>query len=212
MKSNNILNLIKSSGIVIPSILLKYYKELKLNEKELIFLSFLMQKGEKIVFDIELFNKELNFDIPQIMENVSSLSEKKLLNMSVEKNKQGMMMEYLDINMLYNKLLNFLLEEKEEKAESNIYEIIEKEFGRTISPIEYETIKGWLDSNIEEELIQEALKEAILNGVNNLKYIDKILYEWNKKGYKKPNDIKRKKDQKEEKVDLFDYDWLEDNE
>lgn len=212
MKSNNILNLIKSSGIVIPSILLKYYKELKLNEKELIFLSFLMQKGEKIVFDIELFNKKLNFDIPQIMENVSSLSEKKLLNMSVEKNKQGMMMEYLDINMLYNKLLNFLLEEKEEKAESNIYEIIEKEFGRTISPIEYETIKGWLDSNIEEELIQEALKEAILNGVNNLKYIDKILYEWNKKGYKKPNDIKRKKDQKEEKVDLFDYDWLEDNE
>ncbi len=212
MKSNNILNLIKSSGIIIPSILLKYYKELKLNEKELIFLSFLMQKGEKIVFDIELFNKELNFDIPQIMENVSSLSEKKLLNMSVEKNKQGMMMEYLDINMLYNKLLNFLLEEKEEKAESNIYEIIEKEFGRTISPIEYETIKGWLDSNIEEELIQEALKEAILNGVNNLKYIDKILYEWNKKGYKKPNDIKRKKDQKEEKVDLFDYDWLEDNE
>ena len=56
---------------------------------------------------------------------------------------------------------------------------------------------------------KEALKEAILNGVNNLKYIDRILYEWNKKGYKKPSDVVKKRQVKEEKIDLFDYDWLD---
>jgi len=47
-------------------------------------------------------------------------------------------------------------------------------------------------------LIKEALKEAVLNGVNNLKYIDKILYEWCKKGYKKAQDV-HKKTKKQEK-------------
>mgnify|MGYP002520477974 CR=1 FL=1 len=30
----------------------------------------------------------------------------------------------------------------------------------------------------------EALKEAIYNGVTSLKYIERILYDWRKKGYK----------------------------
>ena len=61
---------------------------------------------------------------------------------------------------------------------SNIFEIIEKEFGRTLSPIEFEIIKAWLDNDMSEELIREAIKEATFNGVSNLRYIDKILYEW----------------------------------
>ena len=36
-----------------------------------------------------------------------------------------------------------------------------------------------------KDLIKEALKEAILSGVPNFKYIDKIVYEWNKNGIKK---------------------------
>ena len=98
-----------------------------------------------------------------------------------------------------------------EKLEKNVYSTIEKEFGRTLSPIECETIKGWIDSNISSDLIKEALKEAVLNGVTNLKYIDKILYEWGKKGYTKASDIKKKNTKKEEEVKLFDYDWLDDN-
>ena len=49
-----------------------------------------------------------------------------------------------------------------------------------LSPMEYEIIKAWLDNDMSEELIKEALKEATFNGVSNLRYIDKILYEWGK--------------------------------
>ena len=94
---------------------------------------------------------------------------------------------------------------------SKIYNIIEAELGRTLSPIEYETIGEWLESNISEELIKEALKEAVLNGVGNLKYIDKILHEWTKKGYKKASDIKKRKKYEEIQEDLFDYDWLDED-
>ena len=95
---------------------------------------------------------------------------------------------------------------------SYIFSKIEEEFGRTLSPIEYETIKRWLDSNMKEELIVEALKEAVLNGVYNIKYIDKILYDWGKKGYINASDVKKKKEVSEEEVKVFSYDWLDDDE
>src|SRR5574344_2929982 len=170
MKTNQIIDLVKTNNIVIPNSLLKNYKKLNINEKELIFLSFLMNRGEKVLFDVENFSKELNWEIIEIMGIVSSLTDKKIITLVVEKNLT--VKEYLSLEELYMKLTNFLIVIEEPKSSlSNIYEVIEKEFGRTLSPIEYETIKGWLDSNLDEELIKAALKEAVLNGVNNLKYI-----------------------------------------
>ena len=159
------------------------------------------------------FSISTSLSIPEIMELIDSLTSKSIITMVTDKKETGMIREYLDISSLYDKIIVMILNESEteivNKDNSNIYDVIEKEFGRCLSPIEYETIKGWLDSNISEDLIKEALKEAILNGVNNLKYIDRILYEWNKKGYKKPSDVVKKIQVKEEKIDLFDYDWLD---
>lgn len=211
MKTNNILDIMKTNNIVIPSYLLKTYKKLNISEKELIFLSYLITFNDKILFDINKFSISTALSIPEIMELIDSLTSKSIITMVTDKKETGMIREYLDISSLYDKIIVMILNESEteSKETSTIYDVIEKEFGRCLSPIEYETIKGWLDSNISEDLIKEALKEAILNGVNNLKYIDRILYEWNKKGYKKPSDVVKKRQVKEEKIDLFDYDWLD---
>lgn len=216
MNTDIVYKLLIPQNINISKYLLKYKKELKISSDEVIFLSWIMNNGERIVFNIEKINNELYFDSNIIMLTIQSLIEKKLLEMKVIKNKDGIMNEYLDINLLYVKLVALIIDNKnsseKENSSSKIYEVIEKEFGRMLSPIEYETIKNWIDSNIDESLIKEALKEAVLNGVNNLKYIDKILYEWSKKGYKTSGDVKKRANYKEEKVDLFDYDWLDDNE
>ncbi len=211
MKTKNILDIMKTNNIVIPSYLLKTYKKLNISEKELIFLSYLITFNDKILFDINKFSISTSLSIPEIMELIDSLTSKNIITMVTDKKETGMIREYLDISSLYDKIIVMILNESEteSKETSTIYDVIEKEFGRCLSPIEYETIKGWLDSNISEDLIKEALKEAILNGVNNLKYIDRILYEWNKKGYKKPSDVVKKRQVKEEKIDLFDYDWLD---
>lgn len=80
--------------------------------------------------------------------------------------------------------------------------------------MEYEIINSWIDSGYSEELIIAALKEAVYNGVFKLNYIDKILYEWGKKGIKSIQDIEKEKtkfqSKKEEKKELYDYNWLED--
>ena len=211
MKTKNILDIMKTNNIVIPSYLLKTYKKLNISEKELIFLSYLITFNDKVLFDINKFSICTALSVPEIMELIDSLISKNIITMVTDKKETGMIREYLDISSLYDKIIVMILNESEteSKETSTIYDVIEKEFGRCLSPIEYETIKGWLDSNISEDLIKEALKEAILNGVNNLKYIDRILYEWNKKGYKKPSDVVKKRQVKEEKIDLFDNDWLD---
>lgn len=211
MKSKKLLDMLKTKSLVIPSSLLISYKELKLNEKELLFLSLLMSYENEICFDPVHFSKVLNFEVNDILEMMSSLTTKKYINVVV-KNINGKMKEYLDISYLYDRLISFTLEDTLEDTPSEIYSVMENELGRTLSPIEYEIISGWLNANIDESLIKEALKEAVLNGVGNLKYIDKILYEWTKKGYKKANDVRRKKKVKEEEIELFEYDWLDENE
>ena len=108
-----------------------------------------------------------------------------------------------DISNLYKKLAFQIINEPDNNSEekTNLYDNFEKEFGRTLSPMEYQLISGWLDSNYSEEIINCALKEAVFNGVSNLKYIDKILYEWSKKGITKKEDELYSDDE---------YDWLND--
>ena len=213
MKTSKLMNIIKTKDLVIPSILLKNYKNLEINEKELLFLAYLMSYENIISFNPSVFSDTLGFTQEEIIGIIGNLSTKNYINMVV-KQENGKMKEFLNIEELYNKLLVLTIDDEEQEAKeevsSKIYEVIEKELGRTLSPIEYETISGWLNQGISEELIKEALKEAVLNGVNNLKYIDKILYEWAKKGYKKASDV-RKKQKKEEVIEIFDYDWLDEN-
>ncbi|MBQ6546950.1 MAG: DnaD domain protein [Bacilli bacterium] len=211
MKTKRLLDVVKTSDLIIPSILLLNYKDLNISEKELIFLSLLMNVEGDIVFDPVYFSQRLGFDVNEIMEMISNLSTKNYVEIVVKKEDKKMK-EYISIDSFYEKLLLSTVEQDEVNIEnSTIYNTIEEEFGRTLSPIEYETISGWLNAKIDEGLIKEALKEAVLNGVNNLKYIDKILYEWTKKGYKKASDVKKRPKKEPEEIELFSYDWLDEN-
>ena len=77
----------------------------------------------------------------------------------------------------------------DDKNDNNdIYSKYEKELGRPLSPMESEIISKWLEE-YDEELIILALKEAIYNGTTNFRYIDRIIFEWHKKGIKTEKDI-----------------------
>ena len=58
---------------------------------------------------------------------------------------------------------------------------IERNFGRTIAPLEYDVIKSWVDNNISEELIVYATQIAVCNNACSVKYIDRILEDWQRK-------------------------------
>lgn len=66
-----------------------------------------------------------------------------------------------------------------EQEATNLYSIFEQEFARPLSPMEYETITGWIERDrYPEPLIVLALKEAVFAGKVNFRYIDRILLEW----------------------------------
>lgn len=224
MKGDKIVDILKSGNIVIPIYLLKNYKKLNIKLEEFIFLMYLYNKGNNRVFDPSLFSLEIGSDLEQIMSMVSVLTDKNYIKVEVRKNDKGLMEDVISLDDFYSKLSLLVVDEanKQDSKDSNVFDMIEKEFGRTLSPIEYEIIKAWLDSHISEELIKEALKEATFNGVSNLRYIDKILYEWGKKGIKSKKDVLENKKHRNEKIeekeskkidlDIMDWDWFDDEE
>lgn len=78
-----------------------------------------------------------------------------------------------------------------EQEERNLFSIFEKEFGRPLSPMELETISGWVDQDrYPDELILLALKEAVFAGKVHFRYIDRILLEWSRNRVRTAQDAK----------------------
>ena len=137
-----------------------------------------------------------NFGCKPEEREITDYISKGVINLEVNKNEKGKLEEKINLERFFEKLSLSLINEfnEEEPATKNIFSIIEQEFNRKLSPLECEVVKEWQDSNYSDELIKEAIKEASINGVSNLRYIDKILFEWDKQGIKVPSDIKKNKE------------------
>lgn len=205
--TGKVIDILKNGNISFPKMLLTNYKKLKITEKELIVLIYLIDDNE---FYPERIATDLNIKPIDVLTLVSSLSKKDIVKLESVTN-NNVCEEYVCLDELYNKLAISLMENETESKDTTLFDKFEKEFGRTLSPIEYEIIGAWIEGDFSEELILLALKEAIYNGVSNLRYIDKILYEWNKKGIKSKEDIEKEREKfskKDSKKEVFDYDWL----
>lgn len=223
MKSSKLIDIFKQGNMVIPLYFLQHYKDFKLNLEEFIFLMYLYNLGNKFIFDPGKFGNDLNIELMDVMNYVSVLTDKHFMRVEVLKNEKGLMEEVVILDEFYNKLSMITIDEVNNTSnseDSNVFEIIEKEFGRTLSPIEYEIIKAWLDSGFSEELIKEAIKEATMNNVSNLRYIDKILFEWSKAGIKTGQDVEKNRKKRNENrdkqdenidMDIIDYNWFDDD-
>lgn len=212
-----VINLIKNGNISLPKLLLLNYKDLKLTEQELILVIYLLNESD--IFNPKKISDDLKLELPIVLELISSLEDKGILEISVRKI-NNVREEFIDFKNLYSKLSFLVINEnlvkdEQNKERENLFDCFEKEFARTLSPVEYELINGWKEIGYTEELIILALKEAVFNGVTNLRYIDKILYEWKKKGINTKEDVEKNKtnfkNKKVEKKELIDYDWLNDS-
>lgn len=208
---DKVLELLKDGNIVIPKLFLNKYKELELEDKEFILLMYLMNYNSE--FNPKQIGLELGLQFKEVLELINNLCEKGFIEIEI-KTENKIKKEYLNLDKLYNKLAFLVINRRVEKEEpKNLFSTFEKEFGRTLSPIEYNQINAWKDDNFSEELIFAALKEAILNGVTSLRYIDKILYEWKRKGITKVEDTQKKnKFNQEKNVEVYECDWLNEDE
>ena len=214
MSNEVIYNIIKNKDYIIRPFLFKIIKENNLDINETLLLIYLTNQ-EHPELDLNLINQITSLDRNEIMASFSSLTVKGLISTNISKDGDRVS-EEISLDGIYKIAASNINKKVTKSAEKNIFELFEAEFGRPLSPMEYEFINAWINSGMNEDLIEEALKEATYNGVSNLRYIDKIIYEWTKKGYKTVEDVinnRFKREEKEDKKDnfFFEYNWLDEN-
>ena len=173
----------KCKKYVTNSIFIKKALSLKLTLEEFLMLTY-FDNDLNNYLNIELLSDNIGLSIEESYKVFNNLLSKKLITIETDKDIEGRMIEKVNLDNFYETIYEEKEIEKKEEMKTDIYNIFETEFGRTITSMEYEIINSGKDNGYTEELIILALKEATYNGVSNLRYIDKIIYEWGKKGIK----------------------------
>lgn len=162
--------------------LFEYYKELRINETELVIILFIehLQQKESEFITPDLINLQSNIDIKTIDEAMVRLVSKGLIEFTT---RQGKMVTSL--NPLRNKLQElFALDYEKNKENSTaefssqveeIYMLIQNAFGRSLSPVELQTINEWFSYGYSVMMIKEALEQTMKRKRYNIRAIDKAL-------------------------------------
>ena len=86
---------------------------------------------------------------------------------------------------------------------SSIYDYIQDNFGRILSSIEIEEISTWEDN----ELTRYAIKQAVLNSKYNIRYISRILFNYEKQNIKTVQEAQQREEEfkgYKNKIDIVD--------
>ena len=145
-------------------------------------ISHLLNEGNELITN-SLLSLKMNYSEEQIDDIVVSLLSKGFLEYT-EGTKGGLKSSLEPLNkILYKELELSILgggikEDKilKEKV-SKLYKKFEKDFSRSLAPVEMQKIDEWISVDkysIDE--IEFALKEAKLNNALTIKYIDKVLF------------------------------------
>ncbi|MCR8842915.1 DnaD domain protein [Paenibacillus sp. SC116] len=189
----------QNGQLSIPNILFTHYKRLQLLDIEVMLLIHLMdfkQNEFKEFPTIDEIKERMSSNESVVIGSLQRLMKEGFLSIDEHfdliTQVQG---ERYNLEGLWEKLAVMLTEdireerqrqrqqtgERAEDNKPNLFDIFEKEFGRPLSPMECETIAGWIDDDhYSEPIILMALKEAVFAGKVHFRYIDRILLEWSR--------------------------------
>lgn len=114
---------------------------------------------------------------------ITSLINKQAIALISVSDNQGHSVDQYDVTPLLRRLLTTpdTVLEKTPDGNALVFNQIEIEFGRPLSPIEQQTISDWLNvDHYDAGVIQLALREAVINQKYSLRYMDRILIAWEK--------------------------------
>lgn len=213
------MELLRDKMFFIPSSVFRNMGKLGITGDEVVVLIFIINMGPRVLYDPEMISKGTGINRIRVLEVINGLISKGILAIVVKKNGSSKKMEeFISTDLFYEKMRSVLLggtnrANVKREEQTDLFSMFEKEFGRTLSSMEYEIIRGWVSDDMPSDLVREALREATYNGVSNLRYIEKIILDWKKRGYKSVKDIERARERYKKKNgngDVFDYNWLDD--
>ncbi|NJP38899.1 DnaD domain-containing protein [Alkalicoccus luteus] len=197
-----LLNLLQEKPFVLPALFFKSYKQLGLTDEEFLLVLHIHQLSEEgVTFPSpEMLAGRMTADENNISSILRQLLRKGLIEIKEQpRSSTAMIQEEMTLQPLYRKMAESAGQpseadgrEQSEIEEGRLFQRFEEEFGRPLSSIEMEMISMWLDEDKHTcELIQSALKEAVISSKLNFRYIDRILFEWKRKGIKTPEQARQ---------------------
>ncbi len=203
---------------IVETVFLKETLKRDLSLKEFIVLMYFDNEYEQ-TFDVKKVAKATCLSEQDVLTCFGNLMEKKLITINPEKDNRGKLIEKVSLENLYKDIKESESKKKEENSREDFYNKFQANYGHNLTGMDLELINAWLSSGYSEEIILGALKEANYNGVATLRYIDKVLFEWKKKGFKDLKDVDNHIKQRSEDEDpeelyetkVFDYNWLDED-
>ncbi len=183
-------------------LLIENYKKFGINEKQLAVIFFidhlLRQKNTLVTTD--LLALKMSLPVSEIDQILVELLNKNILEFDNAGSQMKTTLEPLK-KRLYREFQISLIKDHEAVNSTeisgqiqNIYQVFEKEFGRTLSPLEFSRIREWVSVGYTDEVIINALHEAFANNKKSIRSIDKVLLKWatredvSKEGYSALNE------------------------
>ncbi|WP_044478877.1 DnaD domain-containing protein [Paenibacillus antibioticophila] len=207
----------KSGTVNIPYPLLTQYRSLGLGDTEAMLLLQLLafkQVDQDEFPSMDLLEHRMQLQAGEVSKAVRKLLKEGWISIDQFTDEAtGRQSESYNLSGMYERLAESMAAEQENSREwravsgetpaaesehrkleeqaRNLFVVFETEFARPLSPMECETISGWIDQDrYPEELIRLALKEAVFAGKVHFRYIDRILLEWNRNRVRTAEDAK----------------------
>jgi len=212
------------AAIDMRHLLLENYKKLGITETELVVLimiEHLLKQGNTFITQ-ELLALKMTLSIQDIDRVFTNLLSKKLVEFDENNGEMTTTLRPLEERLFREFEIEFLkhrdqsLEKDFDNQVQNIYAIFEKELKRTLSPAEFQKIREWISLGYSEEVIIDALHEALSLNKRSIRSIDKILLkrttrqDMKKEGYTTVSESWNK--DIEQTIAIANEKWVEDDE
>ena len=207
MQSSDIL---KSTNFNYNNLFIKKILDYNLSLHEFLLLNYFINYNVEEL-NINEIEKHTSLTDEMILEAYNGLITKKIIKINTS-NKNGVIVEIISLDDFYDKIDQAIRGEKNEASKDEIIKVFEKASSEKATDLEIEVINAWISSGFETSMIINAINEAKYNGTCNIRYIDKVLNEWSKKGIKSSEELEKYlKNELEatKKIELFDYNWLD---
>ena len=199
------LDAFKSGNLVLPSALLMHYNQLFSSSDDFLVWQFFYLQNTTALGELSpsQIAEKIGKQVLDVNQAISRLTDKGLLQYrTIELN--GEIEVIFDATLALERLDQLSQQQDAGRIQlaqndlKGLVEIFQQELGRLLSPFEIEDLeKSLKEDGTSADLIKEALREAVLNGKPNWKYIQAILRNWRHEGIKSVAQVEAKRSERE---------------
>ena len=199
------LDAFKSGNLVLPSDLLLNYNQLFSSSDDFLIWQFFYLQNTTAMGELSpsQIAEKIGKEVTEVNQAISRLTDKGLLQYrTIELN--GEIEVIFDATLALERLDHLFEKQAPNQVKpaqndlKSLVETFQQELGRLLSPFEIEDLeKSLKEDGTSADLIKEALREAVLNGKPNWKYIQAILRNWRHEGIKSVAQVEAKRQERE---------------